>query len=322
MPLRASLAELFAKDRPDGVVLATPNQVHVDQALECIAAGVPTLVEKPVAHTLEAGMRLCAAAEAAGVPVLVGHHRRHSSIMAKAVEVIASGMLGKIVAVVGTALFYKPENEGYYDGASAWRREPGGGPILLNMIHEVGNLRSLCGEIVAVQAFTSNATRQFPVEDTAAIALRFASGALGTFMLSDTAASDRSWEHTSGEDPRYREGAHRQGRLLCRRRHVRLAGDSDDAPAALSDGGRPVVAQGAREERGRARRRRSAGAADRALRRRYSRQGRASRQRARRTAEPACRRRDRRGGEVGLRRAYVWAMMSRGQSWPSDEVSE
>jgi predicted dehydrogenase len=137
--------------------------------------------------------------------VLVGHHRRHGSIMAKAVEVIASGVLGKIVAVVGTVLFYKAENEGYFDGAFSWRREPGGGPILLNMIHEVGNLRSLAGEIVAVQAFTSNATRNFPVEDTAAIALTFAGGALGTFMLSDTAASDRSWEHTSGEDPRYAE---------------------------------------------------------------------------------------------------------------------
>ena len=185
------------------MILATPNQMHVDQALECIAARLPVLVEKPVAHTLDAGIRLCEAAEAAYVPVLVGHHRRHSAIMARAVEVIASGVLGRIVAVTGTVLFYKAENEGYFDGAYAWRREPGGGPILLNMIHEVGNLRSLCGEIVAVQAFTSNATRKHAVEDTAAIALRFASGALGTFLLSDAAASDRSWEHTSGEDPRY-----------------------------------------------------------------------------------------------------------------------
>jgi len=205
VPLYASLGELFAKNRPDGVVLATPNQLHLDQALECIAAGLPTLVEKPVAHTLAGGIKLCEAAEAANVPILVGHHRRHSSIMAKAVEIIEKETLGKIVAVVGTALFYKAESEGYYDGAFSWRREPGGGPILLNMIHEIGNLRSLCGEIVAVQAFSSNATRHFPVEDTAAIALRFANGALGTFMLSDTAATDRSWEHTSGEDPRYVE---------------------------------------------------------------------------------------------------------------------
>ncbi len=203
VPLHASLSELFARGRPDGIVLATPNQLHVEQALACIAARVPTLLEKPVADTLEAGIRLAEAVDASGVPVLVGHHRRHSAIMAKAVEVIESGALGKIVAVTGSVLFYKAENEGYFDGPYAWRRQPGGGPILLNMIHEIGNLRSLAGEIAAVEAFTSNATRGFPVEDTAAIALRFASGALGTFILSDTAASDRSWEHTSGEDPRY-----------------------------------------------------------------------------------------------------------------------
>ena len=132
-------------------------------------------------------------------------------------------------------LFYKAENEGYYDGASAWRREPGGGPILLNMIHEVGNLRSLCGEIVAVQAFTSNATRKFPVEDTAAIALRFANGALGTFMLSDTAASDRSWEHTSGEDPRYAKAHTDEDDCYVVAGTFGSLAIPDDAPAAISD---------------------------------------------------------------------------------------
>src|SRR4051812_48279293 len=71
VPHYASLGELLARDHPDGVILATPNPMHCDQALVCIAAGIPTLVEKPVAHTLEAGMRLCDATDRANVPVLV-----------------------------------------------------------------------------------------------------------------------------------------------------------------------------------------------------------------------------------------------------------
>ena len=203
VPLYGTLEELIARERPDGIVLATPNQLHAEQALQCIAAGIPVLVEKPVAHTLAEGERLVAAAERAHAKLLVGHHRRHSPILHTAVEAIRSGMLGAIVAVMGSAAFYKPDSEGYYDGPTAWRREPGGGPILLNMIHEVGNLRAMIGEIVAVQAFTSNATREFPVEDTAAIALRFENGALGTFLLSDTAASPKSWEQTSQENKAY-----------------------------------------------------------------------------------------------------------------------
>src|SRR5205085_8954074 len=48
VPLRASLRELFAQDQPDGAILATPKQLHVEQGLECVAAGLPALFEKPV----------------------------------------------------------------------------------------------------------------------------------------------------------------------------------------------------------------------------------------------------------------------------------
>jgi predicted dehydrogenase len=200
VPCYASLDELLGRERPDGVVLATPNQLHVPQSLQCIAAGLPILVEKPIATTLEEGERLVAAADQAGAKVLIGHHRAHSPIMAKAREVVRSGQLGKLVAVMGSATFFKADE---YFADAPWRREPGAGPILLNMIHEVHNLRMLCGEIIAVQAFASNGTRGFAVEDTVAINLRFANGALGTFMLSDTAACARSWEQTSQENKAY-----------------------------------------------------------------------------------------------------------------------
>ncbi|HZI84893.1 MAG TPA: Gfo/Idh/MocA family oxidoreductase [Casimicrobiaceae bacterium] len=200
VPLYATLAELFESRRPDGVILSTPNQIHVEQALECIAAGVAVLVEKPVADSVSEGERLCAAAERAAAKVLVGHHRVHSPLLATACAIIERGTLGRLVAVTGSAMFYKPE--AYFDEAP-WRRQPGGGPILINLTHEIGSLRAMCGEVVEVQALASSATRGFVVEDTVAINLRFANGALGTFLLSDTAASARSWEQTSQENPSY-----------------------------------------------------------------------------------------------------------------------
>ena len=200
VPLYTSLAALFAARKPDGIILATPNALHVEQALNCLDAGVPALIEKPLAHTLAEGERLCAAARQSATPLMVGHHRAHSPLLATARAIIESGRLGKLVSVMGSALFYKPAE---YFEAAPWRREAGGGPILINLIHEIGNLRSLCGEIVAVQAMTSSATRNHAVEDTASVNLRFANGALGVFALSDTAASPRSWEQTSQENKSY-----------------------------------------------------------------------------------------------------------------------
>ncbi|AOE86399.1 Gfo/Idh/MocA family protein [Pseudomonas sp. TCU-HL1] len=200
VPRYPSLEALFEAGRPDGIILATPNPLHVAQALICLQAGVPALIEKPVAHSLEEGERLLLASQGSKVPLLVGHHRAHSPILERARAIIGEGRLGSLVAVMGSALFYKPDD--YFD-AAPWRRQAGGGPVLINLIHEIGNLRSLCGEIVAVQALASSATRGFPVEDTVSISLRFASGALGSFLLSDTAASARSWEQTSRENRDY-----------------------------------------------------------------------------------------------------------------------
>jgi predicted dehydrogenase len=202
-PLHKTLDDLFASGRPDGVIAATPNSLHVQNGVDgvdCVAHGAPVLIEKPIADSVDDAMRLIDAAERAEVAVLVGHHRRHSPILEKTREIVQKGTLGRIVAVMGSAMFHKPDS---YFSEGPWRRKPGGGPILINMIHEVDDLRCVCGEIVEVQALASNAARGFEVEDTVAINLRFASGALGTFLLSDTAATARSWEQTSGENASY-----------------------------------------------------------------------------------------------------------------------
>ncbi|RYX91431.1 MAG: Gfo/Idh/MocA family oxidoreductase [Comamonadaceae bacterium] len=183
-----------------GVILATPNALHVPGALLCAQNKVPALIEKPVADSLEAGQRLADALRGVDVPMLVGHHRRHSSTLQLARRAIEGGEMGRVVTVMGSAQFYKPDS---YFAQGEWRRQPGGGPILINLIHEMDNLRYLCGEVASVHAVASNAVRRFAVEDTVVMTLVFASGALGTFTLSDTAASPRSWEQTSGENAMY-----------------------------------------------------------------------------------------------------------------------
>lgn len=194
------LDALLAERQIDGVILATPNHMHFAQAMSCIYADVAILVEKPITQSVSQAKTLVDAVKKVKARVIVGHHRMHSSIMKQAKTIMESGDIGEVVAVQGSALFYKPEE---YFVAGAWRTKPGGGPILINMIHEVGNLRYLCGDIVEVQAMPSNTQRGFEVEDTVAILLRFENGAVGTFILSDTAASCKSWEQTARENLDY-----------------------------------------------------------------------------------------------------------------------
>ncbi|ASY66371.1 putative oxidoreductase (plasmid) [Sinorhizobium sojae CCBAU 05684] len=49
--------------------MATPNQAHVQNGLEAVEAGVPALIEKPIADDIISGEKLIAAAEAKGVPL-------------------------------------------------------------------------------------------------------------------------------------------------------------------------------------------------------------------------------------------------------------
>ena len=194
-----TIEEMLENVSPDGAVVSVPNQFHVTAGLACIERRIPIVIEKPVADSISEAFRLINAAEDAGVATLTGHHRRHNPIMRRAATIIEEGALGRVVAATSVWLVHKPK--GYHD--LAWRRQPGGGPVLINAIHEIDCLRMLCGDVESVQAIASNAVRGFDVEDTAAAILRFESGALGTLLLSDTVSSPWAWELLSGENSKF-----------------------------------------------------------------------------------------------------------------------
>lgn len=183
--------------RPEAVIIANPNDRHVPTAIDCLEAGVATLLEKPLACSLEEARRLIEVQARTGVPLLVGHHRRHNPIVAEARRILASGALGRLVTVTGLWLARKDER--YFD--AAWRREPGAGVLLINLVHDLDLLRFLCGEIASVQALASHAARGFAVEDSAALLLQFENGALGTLSGSDATTAPWGWDQNAGENP-------------------------------------------------------------------------------------------------------------------------
>ena len=192
-------AALLVDDPIDGAIVAAPTGLHEEVGLRCIDAGVPALIEKPICATVESAERLNHAAEQAGVPLLVGHHRRYNPAAAAAKRLLDAGALGRLVGISAIWCMCKPDS--YY--AAAWRRQPGGGPVLTNLIHEIDLLRYLAGDIIEVAGFTANAVRGFATEDSAALTLRFAGGALASVVMSDCAPSPWSWEQASDESPQF-----------------------------------------------------------------------------------------------------------------------
>lgn len=180
---------------PSAVIIAAPNQVHSDLALACLDRSIPVLIEKPVAANLEDAAKIVSAVASTGVPALVGHHRRHSPDMVAASRSLANGELGQLVSVSCIWMARKPD--GYY--SVPWRVSAGGGPIMINLIHEIDCLRFVVGEIESVYAVSANKARGLAVEDAAAVAVQFSNGAVGTLTISDSTPSPWMWDVASGQ---------------------------------------------------------------------------------------------------------------------------
>lgn len=215
VPCLGDVGSLLAAGRIDGAIVAVPNELHLPVTRALLEAGVPALIEKPVAESVASAAVLIATQARTGTPVLVGHHRRHNSRVKAAKEAIGDGAIGELAMATVTCTLMKPAS--YFD--AAWRRTPGvGGPILINLIHEVDLLRHFFGEVASVQAIAGSRIRGLPVEDTAAALLTFERGGVATLAISDAAAGPWSWDMASGENtarfPAYDVSTHLYGGSL------------------------------------------------------------------------------------------------------------
>ncbi|RDW64050.1 hypothetical protein BP5796_10552 [Coleophoma crateriformis] len=197
----SSIDELIlSRPPPDAAIVCTPNSTHVKLSKQLIAAGIHVLVEKPISTTIAEGRELIQAAADAQIQLLVGHHRRFNPYLLAAKGALEQNRIGQVIAVQGIWASQKPRD--YFDGLGEWRRNgDSGGPILINLIHEIDLLQYMLGPISYVAAIPTPNQRGFAAEEGAAIMLRFGSGAVGTFLLSDNVVAPWSFEAGTGENP-------------------------------------------------------------------------------------------------------------------------
>jgi predicted dehydrogenase len=195
-----SLSEMLSSSSLDGVIIATPNNLHVEHGIECIQKNIPSLIEKPLASTAQDAAIISKASEDSGVPVLVGHHRRYNPIIKAAKKIVDSGEIGDVRSFHANCWLFKPDE---YFEESVWRTKKGAGPVSVNLVHDIDLLRYICGEVVSVQAQTIKSRRGHENEDVASVLLRFDTDIVGTISVSDTIVSPWSWELTAKENPAY-----------------------------------------------------------------------------------------------------------------------
>ncbi|MEP4768662.1 MAG: Gfo/Idh/MocA family oxidoreductase [Roseibium sp.] len=181
----------------DGVILATPTNLHRAQAVHAMERGWHVLIEKPIAGTVEDAEAIARTSTETGRKVLVGHHRRHHPRVQKLREILKSGVLGDVVTLSMMWGVKKPDV--YFEGN--WRSGEDGSPIMINAVHDVDLLRFLFGEIEDIKGFGNRGRRSTARTESAACAMRLEGGAMATLTISDMTPAPWGFEMGVNENP-------------------------------------------------------------------------------------------------------------------------
>ena len=98
VPVFYNIKKLLAENRPDAVIISTPNKLHKKQCVSFLKNKIPVLLEKPISDNIKSAIKIIKSSENNNTPLLIGYHRRHNSIVSVIKKKIDSGKLGKIVS--------------------------------------------------------------------------------------------------------------------------------------------------------------------------------------------------------------------------------
>lgn len=184
-----SLEAMLADSRIDAVFIASPNSLHAAQAIQSAQAGKHVLSEKPMTTTLADALAMVRACRDFGVKLGVGFELRHNPGHILARDLVKDGTLGRVTMAQGQWGFGTRGQEVFppRTGLRQWWDDPdaiGGASTMMGTgVHVMDLLRFVLGqEVTEVAAITDGQTAERPLEQIAALSLRFSGGTLGTLV--------------------------------------------------------------------------------------------------------------------------------------------
>jgi len=187
----ATVEELLAAD-VDAIYIASPPNVHREQALACAHAGKHVLCEKPLGLTVADSQAMILDCATVGVRLGTAFMMRFQTQHQAALKLIRDGALGQPVFARAQLSCWYPPMPG------AWRQDPvvsGGGSLMDMGGHCIDLLEMFFGPVRTVSCFTNRAVHSYASEDSAVVSLQFANGALGVvdafFCMTDEGTQNR-----------------------------------------------------------------------------------------------------------------------------------
>lgn len=165
----------------DGIIITSPDNLHVEQTLACLDAGIPVLVEKPIARSLNDARRMCQKAQDKSLILMTVANKRYSPPYYRAKKMISYG------TVCNPAMFIGKFNLGY-DYIDLFES---------GTIHLFDITRYLMGDVRSVRCIGINQYKKnkynYPI-DNAIITFEFSSGSIGMIYTSSSALNLKPWE--------------------------------------------------------------------------------------------------------------------------------
>lgn len=194
VPWYTDMHKMMQEIKPAVVTILTESGNHARDTIALSQYGAHIVVEKPMALTLSDADAMIDACDKAGVRLFVVKQNRFNVPVVKLREALEAGRFGKLV--MGTVRVRWCRPQAYYDQDSwrgTWAQD--GGVLTNQASHHVDLLEWMMGDVVRVSAMSATRLVDIEAEDTAAVTLQFANGALGII------------EATGGTRPKDLEGS-------------------------------------------------------------------------------------------------------------------